>query len=62
MENQAQKSDTDKAPARKQARPKEKFYRVIFLEKGSKVEEGSAEQIFTRPAEERTRLFLSQIL
>ena len=36
--------------------------RVIFLEKGRKVEEGSAEQMFTRPREERTQLFLSQIL
>ncbi len=36
--------------------------RVIFLEKGRKVEEGSAEQIFTNSREERTQLFLSQIL
>lgn len=36
--------------------------RVIFLEKGRKVEEGPAEQMFTRPKEERTQFFLSQIL
>jgi polar amino acid transport system ATP-binding protein len=36
--------------------------RVIFMENGCIVEVGTAEHFFTDPAEERTRLFLSQIL
>jgi polar amino acid transport system ATP-binding protein len=35
--------------------------RVLFLENGVVVEEGSAEQIFTDAREERTRRFLQQI-
>jgi ABC-type polar amino acid transport system ATPase subunit len=35
---------------------------VIFMEDGRKVEEGTAEHFFSNPREERTRLFLSQIL
>ncbi len=36
--------------------------RVIFLEKGRNIEAGSAEKMFSRPREERTQFFLSQIL
>jgi ABC-type polar amino acid transport system ATPase subunit len=36
--------------------------RVIFMEDGMIVEEGTAEHFFTAPREERTKLFLSQIL
>jgi len=36
--------------------------RVIFMEDGKIVEIGTAEHFFTAPVEERTRLFLSQIL
>ena len=36
--------------------------RVIFMEEGQIVETGTPEHFFTSPAEERTRLFLSQIL
>ena len=36
--------------------------RVIFMEDGRIVEEGTAEHFFTSPKEERTKLFLSQIL
>jgi len=36
--------------------------RVIFMEDGKIVEIGTAEHFFTAPEEERTRLFLSQIL
>ena len=36
--------------------------RVIFMEEGRIVEEGTAEHFFARPKEERTKLFLSQIL
>lgn len=36
--------------------------RVIFMEDGKIVEVGSAEHFFTAPAEERTQIFLSQIL
>jgi len=35
---------------------------VIFMEDGKKVEEGTAEHFFSNPQEERTQLFLSQIL
>jgi ABC-type polar amino acid transport system ATPase subunit len=36
--------------------------RVIFMENGSIVEEGTAEHFFANPREKRTKLFLSQIL
>jgi len=36
--------------------------RVIFMEDGKIVEVGTAEHFFTAPVEDRTRLFLSQIL
>jgi polar amino acid transport system ATP-binding protein len=36
--------------------------RVIFMEDGRIVEVGTAEHFFTAPTEERTKLFLSQIL
>ena len=36
--------------------------RVIFMEDGRIVEVGTAEHFFTNPVEERTKLFLSQIL
>jgi general L-amino acid transport system ATP-binding protein len=36
--------------------------RLVFFDAGQVVEEGTPEQIFTRPAQERTKLFLSQIL
>ena len=36
--------------------------RVIFMEDGKIVESGTAEHFFTNPQEERTKLFLSQIL
>jgi general L-amino acid transport system ATP-binding protein len=36
--------------------------RVIFIERGQIVEEGSPEHFFTRPTHERTKAFLSQIL
>lgn len=35
---------------------------VIFMDKGQIVEQGDPETFFTNPREERTRLFLSQIL
>jgi len=35
---------------------------VIFMEDGMKVEEGTADHFFTNPKEDRTKLFLSQIL
>jgi len=36
--------------------------RVIFMDQGAIVEEGTPEHFFTNPGHERTRLFLSQIL
>ena len=36
--------------------------RVIFMDEGMIVEEGSPEAIFTSPKEERTRAFLSRVL
>ena len=36
--------------------------RVIFMDDGAVVEEGTAEHFFMNPREERTQLFLSQIL
>jgi ABC-type polar amino acid transport system ATPase subunit len=35
---------------------------VIFMDEGQIVETGTAEHFFTNPREERTKLFLSQIL
>ncbi len=36
--------------------------RVVFMDKGVIAEEGSPDQIFNHPAQERTRVFLSRIL
>ena len=36
--------------------------RVIFMDSGAIVEEGPPARLFTEPAQERTKLFLSQIL
>lgn len=36
--------------------------RVIFMDKGYIVEEGTPEEIFTNPKEERTKAFLSRVL
>jgi polar amino acid transport system ATP-binding protein len=36
--------------------------RVVFMDEGEIVEEGTAEHFFTNPTHERTKLFLSQIL
>jgi polar amino acid transport system ATP-binding protein len=36
--------------------------RVIFMDEGKIVEEGTPEQLFTHPREERTRTFLSKVL
>jgi len=36
--------------------------RVIFMEDGKIVEVGTVEHFFTAPVEERTKLFLNQIL
>ncbi len=36
--------------------------RVLFVDQGIIVEEGSPEALFEHPQEERTRLFLSKIL
>ncbi len=41
---------------------KEVSDRVIFMDGGRIVEEGTAEHFFTNPQEDRTKLFLSQIL
>jgi polar amino acid transport system ATP-binding protein len=36
--------------------------RVIFMDQGRIVEEGTPEHFFTNPIHDRTKLFLSQIL
>jgi len=36
--------------------------RIIFMDAGKIVEEGTVEQIFNNPREERTKAFLSKIL
>ena len=36
--------------------------RVIFMDKGDIIEEGSPQDIFTKPKEERTKKFLNQII
>ena len=36
--------------------------RVLFMDEGKLVEEGTPEHFFTEPREERTKLFLSQVL
>ena len=36
--------------------------RVLFMDEGKIVEEGTPEHFFTAPEEERTKLFLSQVL
>ena len=37
-------------------------HRMVFMDDGQVVEAGTPEEIFTKPQEERTKLFLSQIL
>jgi ABC-type polar amino acid transport system ATPase subunit len=41
---------------------KEVADRIIFMEEGQIVEVGTPEHFFTNPTEDRTKLFLSQIL
>jgi polar amino acid transport system ATP-binding protein len=41
---------------------KEVAHRVIFMDKGKIVEEGRPADIFSQPKEERTKLFLKQVL
>ncbi|QAY68500.1 amino acid ABC transporter ATP-binding protein [Paenibacillus protaetiae] len=41
---------------------KEAGHRVIFMEQGAIVEEGPPSRLFTSPAKERTRSFLSKVL
>jgi general L-amino acid transport system ATP-binding protein len=36
--------------------------RIVFMDHGQIVEEGTPEALFANPQQERTRLFLSQIL
>ena len=36
--------------------------RVLFMDEGKMVEEGTPEHFFTDPTEDRTKLFLSQVL
>ena len=36
--------------------------RMVFFDEGQVVEEGTPEQIFENPQNDRTKLFLSQIL
>jgi ABC-type polar amino acid transport system ATPase subunit len=36
--------------------------RILFMDQGRIVEEGTPETFFTAPKEERTKLFLNQIL
>jgi ABC-type polar amino acid transport system ATPase subunit len=36
--------------------------RIVFMDHGQIVEEGTPEALFANPRQERTRLFLSQIL
>lgn len=36
--------------------------RVLFMDKGNILEEGTPEQIFTAPKQERTKEFLSKVL
>ena len=36
--------------------------RVLFLDRGLILEEGTPEELFTHPKEERTKIFLSQVL
>ncbi len=41
---------------------KEVADRMMFFDEGQIIEEGTPEEIFNNPKEERTKLFLSQIL
>jgi len=36
--------------------------RMVFFDKGQIIETGTPEEVFSNPKEERTKLFLSQIL
>jgi polar amino acid transport system ATP-binding protein len=41
---------------------KEVADRIIFMEEGQSVEQGTPQHFFENPTEDRTKLFLSQIL
>ena len=41
---------------------KEVADKVVFIDEGVKIEEGSAERFFSQPTQDRTKLFLSKIL
>lgn len=41
---------------------KEAAHRVVFMDEGTILEEGTPEKIFSNPVEERTQAFLKQIL
>ena len=54
--------DDARGDARRWASPREVADRLFFFDEGALVEEGTPEHFFTNPREERTKLFLSQIL
>ncbi|MBW2056197.1 MAG: amino acid ABC transporter ATP-binding protein [Deltaproteobacteria bacterium] len=62
MKNLAREGMTMIAVTHEMGFAREVSDRVIFMEDGRIVEEGTAEHFFTAPREERTKLFLSQIL
>jgi ABC-type polar amino acid transport system ATPase subunit len=37
-------------------------HRIIFMDEGNIIEEGTPETFFTQPKSERTKIFLSKIL
>ncbi len=62
MKNLAQEGMTMICVTHEMGFAREVSDRVIFMEDGRIVEVGTAEHFFTAPVEERTKLFLSQIL
>ena len=62
MKNLAQEGMTMICVTHEMGFAREVSDRVIFMEDGQIVEVGTAEHFFTAPVEERTKLFLSQIL
>ena len=62
MKNLAQEGMTMVVVTHEMGFAREVSDRVVFMDEGKIVEEGTAEHFFTNPTHERTKLFLSQIL
>jgi ABC-type polar amino acid transport system ATPase subunit len=62
MKNLAREGMTMVVVSHEMGFAKEVAHRVIFMDEGRIVEEGTPDRFFDHPREERTRTFLSKVL